>query len=182
MKNTLKLLLVAPLLMAASSRAEDLIPNAETNTTDKGAVELERCNVSKLLESVRTQIKADKFKAGEIVSAAIISSDADKNLVAQIVETAIIEAPSERRFIYVCAIAWAPDASTNIHAVLERYDTSAGDDYSSKGGLADPKSVLDFPEKVPNPLDDPFPRRIFWTPLRPWPPIATPPTVTPLNR
>jgi hypothetical protein len=72
-----------------------------------------------------------------------LASDADKKQVAKIVNTAILEAPSQIRIIAQCAIATAPDAVSNIQAVVEKYDAAGGEGYSEKGGLE--KGVIEGP-------------------------------------
>ncbi len=140
---------------------------------------------SKVLDIVAANIAANESCACEIVKAAIVASDADKKEVAKIVNTAILEAPSQLRIIAQCAIATAPDAVSNIQAVVEKYDAAGGEGHSEKGGL-DEKGVIPDPEpEGPNPLDypfdsinDPLVTQSQWLPAFFFPPVEDDPNVT----
>lgn len=154
MKNTLKFALTAVLLAAAPLASADVVDCVKLSNAVKAAVNADSSNV---LDIVAKNIAANESCACEIVKAAILSSDADKSQVAKIVETAILEAPSQMRIIAQCAIATAPDAASNVQAVLEKFDKAGGEGYSDKGGLDDSKDAKDVvpdPEG-PNPLDFP---------------------------
>lgn len=161
MKNTMKFALTALLLAAAPFASAENPGSVQVSQAVKTAV---TADSSKVLEIVANKVAADKSCACEIVKAAILASDADQALVAKIVTTAILEAPSETRVITQCAIATAPDAISEIQAVVERFDAAGGEGYSAKGGFDDSKGVLDDgkgmptppPTDGPNPLDYPF--------------------------
>ncbi|MDG2399951.1 MAG: hypothetical protein P8M04_05215 [Akkermansiaceae bacterium] len=154
MKNTLKFALTAVLLSMASVASADVADSVKLSKAVRVAV---AADSSKVLEVVAANLAANESCACEIVKAAIVASDADKKLVAEIVNTAILAAPSQIRIITQCAMATAPDAVSNIQAIVERYDAAGGEGHSAKGGLADEKGVISPPEADgPNPLDYPF--------------------------
>jgi hypothetical protein len=185
MKNTLKFALTAVLLSVTSVASAELADSVKLSKAVKVAV---AADSSKVLEIVAANIAANESCACEIVKAAIVASDADKKLVADIVNTAILAAPSQIRVIAQCAMATAPDAVSNIQAIVERYD-SAGGSHSSKGGLADEKGVIDAPDADgPNPLDypfqsinDPIVKESRWIPEFFYAPIEEDPQVTPVD-
>jgi hypothetical protein len=161
MKNTLKFALTALLFAVAPLAQADTIDCVRVSNAVRSAV---TADSGKVLEIVAQHIAANASCACEVVKAAIIASDAEKEVVAQIVDVAINEAPAMLRIIAQCAIAIAPDAGSNIQAVLEKYDFVGGEGYSEKGGLekgglpADEDSTavaagnpLDFP--VGEPVD-----------------------------
>lgn len=98
-----------------------------------------------VLELVREAIAENPNCACEITKAAIQGAKADKTLVAAIVEAAITAAPDQMEAVSQCAIAVAPDASSDVLAVLAKYD-SLGADFGNP---------LDFPGEgeIPNPGD-----------------------------
>ena len=185
MKNTLKFALTAVLLSVASIASADVADSVKLSKAVKVAVSADS---SKVLEVVAANIAINESCACEIVKAAIVASDADKKLVAEIVNTAILAAPSQIRMITQCAMATAPDAVSNILAVVEKYG-SAGGNHSAKGGLADEKGVIAPPEADgPNPLDypiqsinDPIVKESRWIPEFFYAPIEDDPQVTPVD-
>ena len=90
-------------------------------------------------------------------------------------------------------MATAPDAVSNIQAIVERYDSAGGQSDSAKAGLADEKGVISPPEfDGPNPLDYPFqsinnpisasdPSQGRWIPEFFYAPIEEDPQVTPVD-
>jgi|TARA_B110000003_G_scaffold82802_1_gene84545 hypothetical protein len=185
MKNTLKFALTAVLLSVASIASADVADSVKLSKAVKVAVSADS---SKVLEVVAANIAINESCACEIVKAAIVASDANKKLVAEIVNTAILAAPSQIRMITQCAMATAPDAVSNIQAVVEKYG-SAGGNHSAKGGLADEKGVIAPPEADgPNPLDypfqsinDPIVKESRWIPEFFYAPIEDDPQVTPVD-
>jgi hypothetical protein len=185
MKNTLKFALTAVLLSVASIASADVADSVKLSKAVKVAVSADS---SKVLEVVAANIAINESCACEIVKAAIVASNADKKLVAEIVNTAILAAPSQIRMITQCAMATAPDAVSNIQAVVEKYG-SAGGNHSAKGGLADEKGVIAPPEADgPNPLDypfqsinDPIVKESRWIPEFFYAPIEDDPQVTPVD-
>jgi len=152
MKNTLKFALTAVLLAAAPLASANAADSVKLSNAVKAAV---TADSSKVLDIVAANVAANESCACEIVKAAIVASDADRKEVAKIVNAAILEAPSQLRIIAQCAIATAPDAVSNIQAVVEKYDAAGGEGYSEKGGLE--KGVIPPPPvDGPNPLDYPF--------------------------
>lgn len=152
MKNTLKFATMAALLAAAPLASADVADSVKLSKAVKVAV---AADSSKVLEIVAANVAANESCACEIVKAAILASDADKEQVAKIVNTAILEVPSQIRIIALCAIATAPDAVSDIQAVVEKYDSAGGEGSSEKGGLE--KGVIEGPTfDGPNPLDYPF--------------------------
>ncbi|MDB4809392.1 hypothetical protein OAH21_01660 [bacterium] len=152
MKNTLKFALTAVLLAAAPLASADVADSVKLSKAVKVAV---AADSSKVLEIVAANVAANESCACEIVKAAILASNADKEQVAKIVNTAILEVPSQIRIIARCAIATAPDAVSDIQAVVEKYDSAGGEGSSEKGGLE--KGVIESPTfDGPNPLDYPF--------------------------
>ena len=185
MKNTLKFALTAVLLSVASIASADVADSVKLSKAVKVAVSADS---SKVLEVVAANIAINESCACEIVKAAIVASDANKKLVAEIVNTAILAAPSQIRMITQCAMATAPDAVSNIQAVVEKYGSAGGND-SAKGGLADEKGVIAPPEADgPNPLDypfqsinDPIVKESRWIPEFFYAPIEDDPQVTPVD-
>ena len=185
MKNTLKFALTAVLHSVASIASADVADSVKLSKAVKVAVSADS---SKVLEVVAANIAINESCACEIVKAAIVASDANKKLVAEIVNTAILAAPSQIRMITQCAMATAPDAGSNIQAVVEKYG-SAGGNHSAKGGLADEKGVIAPPEADgPNPLDypfqsinDPIVKESRWIPEFFYAPIEDDPQVPPVD-
>ncbi len=148
---------MAALLAAAPLASADVADSVKLSKAVKVAV---AADSSKVLEIVAANVAANESCACEIVKAAILASDADKEQVAKIVNTAILEVPSQIRVIALCAIATAPDAVSDIQAVVEKYDSAGGEGSSEKGGLEKgglEKGVIEGPTfDGPNPLDYPF--------------------------
>ena len=157
-KNTLKYTLTAILLAAAPLTSANVIDCVKLSNTVKAAVNADSSNV---LSIVAMHIAANESCACEIVKAAIIASHASKSQVANIVETAILEAPSQMRIITQCAFATAPDAVSNIQAILKKFDKAGDEGYSAKGCLGDSKHIIEQYIIQPdgsNPLDFPTSR------------------------
>lgn len=94
-----------------------------------------KAHPEKVLEVVALHVGQSESCACEVVKAAIIASAADKELVAGIVETAIEVAPSKVRIIGQCAVAVAPDALSEVQAIVSKYGAVSGDSgLSAKGG------------------------------------------------
>lgn len=113
---------------------------------------------SALLEIVQAETAANPSCACEIVKAAIQTTDGDVAQVLAIVETAGTAAPEHLRLISQCAIAAAPEALTEVQALLAKLDPGSGESgKSSKGAKAAVDAAqLKTPEKEgPTPLDLP---------------------------
>ena len=81
----------------------------------------------RVLEVVALQTGMNPDCACEVVKAAIIASEADTAMVVEIVEAAIEVAPSRFRIIGQCAIAVAPDALSEVQALINKYGAVSGD-------------------------------------------------------
>ena len=147
---------------------------------------------------VQREVAASPSCSCEVVKAAIVATEADRELVGQIVETAVDAAPDKMRIIAQCAIAVAPDALSDVQAVIAKLDPQSGESFSSKGGFAKGghskggyakgakggKDVLaDGPVvevKPASPLDGPYlvPGIPFIHPPFITPPFFTPPSVS----
>ncbi|MGB2429659.1 MAG: hypothetical protein ACPIGG_09250, partial [Akkermansiaceae bacterium] len=89
----------------------------------------------RVLEVVALQIGMNPDCACEVVKAAIIASEPDTAMVVEIVEAAIEVAPSRFRIIGQCAIAVAPDALSEVQALINKYGAVSGDSgLGAKGG------------------------------------------------
>jgi len=139
---------------------------------------------AKVLEIVSKHVAAAPECACEVVKTAIKASDADKKAVAAIVEAAITSAPAQMRVITQCAIATAPDAASDIQAVIARLDPNSGETAeTSKSG----KAPAEVAEEGFNPLDFPGDETSTVGPrigtgggdpyLRPGPRFNTPPII-----
>jgi hypothetical protein len=175
----------ASLLLGGYAAADDCLDvsndTAQAVRADKAAV----------LEIVEGRVTAHPNCACDIVKAAIKATEAEPELVAAIVEAVAMTAPEQMRLASQCAIAVAPDATSEVQAVLIRLDPSSGEAAPSAKG-DDPKVPLP-PESLPawNPLDFPTspgveigPTPGTWNPggpipIPPVPPIITPPVVEP---
>jgi len=173
MKNTFKFALLgaafgASVTVGSAADAPDCFKVSEVV---KVAVKSEP---AKVLELVEAKVAANAKCACEVVRAAIIASEADKNLVASIVGVAANAAPSEARLISQCAVAVAPDAITEVQAVMASFDKAQGESVvvnvpSEKGGLE--KGGVAPAQAVNDPLDFPVgPNGVVPTPGSP--PIA----------
>lgn len=113
-----------------------------------------------ILNIVSKQLSQSPNCACEGVKAAIIASKASRDLVGEIVEAAILAVPDQSSLIAQCAIATAPDAIAEIHAVLAKLDPNSGDSYETAKSSKDAKSGKDgfvgpADEETWNPLDFP---------------------------
>ena len=121
----------------------------------KKQVEADTDNILKIVEK---QAATSPSCSCEVVKAAILAAEADKNLVGQIVATAIEAAPEQMDLIASCAVAVAPDAVSEIKAVLAKLNPRAlakkGNDPAA-ASAKDGKTVI-VGEKVKNPLDGPY--------------------------
>lgn len=132
---------------------------------------------SALLEIVQAESAANPSCACEIVKAAIQTTDGDVAQVLAIVETAVTTAPEHLRLISQCAIAAAPEALTEVQALLAKLDPGSGESgRSAKGAKAavDAAQLKTPEEPAPNPLDLP-PYQFIG------PPPISPPVVTNVN-
>jgi hypothetical protein len=142
---------------------------------------------SKLLQIVEARVAAAPTCACEIVKAAIEGSAADTKTVAAIVETAIMAAPDQTRLIAQCAIAVAPDALTDVQAVLAKFDANSGEAANVATSAKGEKAPIGEVASIGNPLD--FPGKGPVGPLKGGPPIfpvfppiiINPPKVTNVN-
>ena len=107
---------------------------------------------SRILEIVSKEVSAAPTCACEIVKAAIEGSAANSKTVAAIVQAASIAAPDQMRLVSQCAVAVAPDALTEVQAVLALMDPNLGDSGSSAKGE---KAAAGEVAAIPNPLDFP---------------------------
>lgn len=148
MKNTMKYALVGAVFALA---APSMVAAEGCNDVSQKTVAAIAKSPSKVLEVVSKLVASNEGCSCEIVKAAIIATEADKDLVGQIVETAIAAAPKESSLISTCALAVAPDAQSEIVAVVAKLERGAGDGYSAKGG----KVVTPPPAVKANPLDFP---------------------------
>lgn len=143
-----------------------------------------------VLQIVEKEVSANADCACEVVKAAIQGAEADAETVASIVEVAASVAPDKMRLISQCAVAVAPEALTDVQAVMSRLDPNRGESgYSSKGA----KGAKDVAVKPAwNPLDFPGQGPVGPTPGGPpivppglpptVPPVITPPTGTGIDR
>lgn len=133
---------------------------------------------SLVLEIVSKETAAAPGCACEIVKSAIKATKAENATVAAIVEAAITAAPDQMRLISQCAIAIAPDAISEIQAVLAKLDPNSGESViSSKSSKAPADEVA---SEDWNPLDIPGDKREGPQPkLRPGPPTSVPPSLNP---
>jgi hypothetical protein len=145
-------------LFSFVSAALAMVPvSAEVNCLDlslsvKHSVAAEQ---SKVLEIVSSEVAASPGCACEIVKAAIEGSQAKPEVVAAIVESALTSAPEQMRLISQCAVALAPDALTQVQAVLAKFDPNRGDSGSSAKSAKDAKEPVGEVAAIPNPLDFP---------------------------
>jgi hypothetical protein len=110
---------------------------------------------STTLQVVEKETLANPGCACEVVKAAIEESKADAKLVASIVETASTAAPAQMRLISQCAVAVAPDALSNVQAVLAKLDPNSGETTPAKKDSKDAKTPAPTPQVTSNPLDFP---------------------------
>jgi hypothetical protein len=196
MKITLRFALLSTafgLLSSSAAVAEvDCLKLAQSVKTAVAA------DQSLILQVVEKEIAAPPGCACEVVKAAIEGSKADAKLVASIVQTAATAAPQHMRLISQCAVAVAPDALTNVQAVLVKLDPNSGESAPTPSAK-DAKAGETVPPVVANPLDFPgsgigetavgvgpnpggpggIPVLPFGPPLTVPPAIAPPPVTTP---
>jgi hypothetical protein len=110
---------------------------------------------SRVLEIVSKEVSAAPTCACEIVKAAIEGSAANSKTVAAIVQAASIAAPDQMRLVSQCAVAVAPDALTEVQAVLALMDPNLGDSGSSAKSAKGEKAAAGEVASIPNPLDFP---------------------------
>lgn len=182
MKNTMKYALFGAVLALITPAHAEATDCYKVSAAVKKAVTAHPENV---LALVKTNVAQNESCACEVVKAAIMASSADKKLVANIVAAAIEAAPSKYRIIGQCAVAVAPDALTEVQAVITKYGAASGDSgYSAKGGEKSAKGDVAPPPVPQNPLDFPGQGPVGPTPGGPggfplFPPGLQPPTVTP---
>ena len=114
MKNTLKFALVGAFLSIASP----ISSAADSSIVIKLLTKEITAKPKNVLAIVAQRVASNKDLAGQIVSAAIVTTEADKELVAQIVDLAIKTAPKKISEIARGALAVAPDAYNEIMEVL----------------------------------------------------------------
>lgn len=114
---------------------------------------------SLVLQLVESALRVSPKCSCEIVKSAIEATQADIKLVASIVEVVAVTEPEQLRISAQCAIAVAPDAVEEVHAVLAKYDPATGESgldsaKSSKSGKEGAEPAV-AEETLPNPLDFP---------------------------
>lgn len=186
MKNLMKYALFGSVFALAGPAQAENTDCYKVFATVKKAVAAEP---DKVLQLVSMHVAQSESCACEVVKAAIMASDADKKLVAGIVEAAIESAPSKIRIIGQCAVAVAPDALSEVQAIVTQYGAAGGDSGHSAKGEKSAKSgkvvvVPPAPPKPWNPLDFPGEGPVGPTPGGPggfplFPPGLQPPSVTP---
>lgn len=187
MKMTLRFaLLSAAFGLLSTSAAFADVDCAKLTQSVKQAI---AADASATLQIVEKEISANPGCACEVVKAAIEQSKADAKLVASIVETAATAAPQHMRLISQCAVAVAPDALSNVQAVLVKLDPNSGESSKVTKSAKDAKGLV-TPPVAANPLDFPGsgvgdpPVRVGnnpggpgGLPILPWgPPPGQPPT------
>jgi hypothetical protein len=121
MKNTIALL--AALLTSSAAFAADTTACPTIEETAKTEISKAPENVLQLVSKLVAQNEAC---AGEVVKAAIVTTDADAALVGQIVETAAAAAPKMASQIAAYAFAIAPDAKPAIVAARDKISAENG--------------------------------------------------------
>jgi hypothetical protein len=145
-KYVQKFLITTALGMVAASAETDCVALSQAVNFEVAAEK------ARVLEIVTKHVAAAPECACEVVKTAIKASNANKQAVAAIVEAAIISAPAQMRVITQCAIATAPDAASDIQAVLSKIDPNGGETaHTSKSG----KAPAEVAEESFNPLDFP---------------------------
>ncbi len=141
-----------------------------------------KADESSVLEIVEKQVAAHPGCACEVVKAAVEETKAEAELVAAIVEAAATTAPEHLRLISQCAVAVAPDALSEVQAVVIRLEPSSGEAVESAKSAKDPKMPIDV-KPAWNPLDFPGegvgPSPGTWIPDSPIPVPPIPPTINP---
>jgi len=134
-----------------------VVANAETDCVALSqTVSLEvSAEKAQVLEIVSKHVAAAPNCACEVVKAAIKISEADSQEVAAIVEAAITSAPDQSRLISQCAIATAPDAISDVQAVLAKLDPNSGESSASAKSAKSGKAPAEVAEESWNPLDFP---------------------------
>lgn len=107
---------------------------------------------AKLLEIIEAEISANPGCACEITKSAILSTEADAKTVTAIVETGILASPENMRIISQCAIATAPDAVSDVQALLAKLEPNGGDTADSAKSAKSAKGEVAAP-KAPSPFD-----------------------------
>ncbi|MBC8126702.1 MAG: hypothetical protein H8M99_06105, partial [Gloeobacteraceae cyanobacterium ES-bin-144] len=115
MKQTLFFSAFSAVLALVSATAE--VDCLKLSLAVKFAVKAQE---SKVLEIVANEVSAAPDCACEVVKAAIEGTEAKPDAVAAIVETAANVAPEQMRLIAQCAVAVAPDALSQVQAVLAK--------------------------------------------------------------
>jgi hypothetical protein len=181
------LLSIAAILLATNSYGNDAAVDDCLELSVKVRHQVS-AKPSLVLEIVEKQIAASPGCACEIVKAAIEEVSAEAELVGAIVETAAMTAPEQMRLIAQCALAVAPDALSEIQAVMIRLEPSSGEAGLSAKSAKGPKQPLPDVKPAWNPLDfpgqgiGPSPGTWFYNPIdpvTPIPPVINPPVVEP---
>ena len=193
MKMTIRFALLSAAFGLLSSAAIAEVDCAKLAQSVKAAI---AADPSATLQLVEKEILANPGCACEVVKAAIEGSKADAKLVASIVETASTAAPEQMRLVAQCAVAVAPDALTNVQAVLAKFDPNSGETTPAKSDSKDAKAPAAAPSVASNPLDfpgsgigdsvigsrtvGPNPGSTGGMPLLPFgPPLTVPPVIAP---
>lgn len=132
--------------------------SADCQTVSLSVEQRIKIDVSKVLEIVEAEVRANPNCACEIVKSAISASNADVSLVVSIVQTAITATPENMRIISQCAIATMPESVTAVQALLTKIDPNSGNTavYSSKSSKSPKSAKTAAILSSPNPLDQLF--------------------------
>jgi hypothetical protein len=163
MKMTIRYTLLSAALGLFSHTAFAEVDCAKLAQSVKQAI---AADAASTLQVVEKEIAANPGCACEVVKAAIEGSNADAKLVAAIVETASTAAPQHLRLISQCAVAVAPDALSEVQAVMAKIDPSSGEAAPMKSDSKDAKDEKGpgtQPPPAANPLD--FPGSMFGAPI-----------------
>lgn len=133
---------------------------------------------ARVVEIVTKYAAAAPEYASEVVKTAIKASDADEKTVAAIVEAAIKASAADKKAvdaIVKAAIATAPDAASDIQAVIARLDPNSGETAVAEGRF----NPLDFPGDETSTVD---PRTGDGDPRSDTPPIINTPEPGPYQQ
>jgi hypothetical protein len=170
MKRTLN---YAVLACAVATAPAALAEESTCYAASKAVTKAVAAKPDDVLAIVAKNIAASPGCACEIVKAAIVATEADKQLVGQIVGAAIEAAPDKAQVITTCAIAVAPDAISEIKAVLAKLGLAGTIALSGEdpvyGGAKGSKDAIYTGATVRDPLEGPY--------LIPGLPWIHPPTV-----
>jgi hypothetical protein len=152
MKKTVRFALMSAALgLLSSSSAFAAVDCVKLALSVKHAI---AADPSATLQIVEKEVAANPQCACEVVKAAIQGSKADVTLVANIVQAAATIAPEHMRLISQCAVAVAPDALSNVQAVMAKFDPNSGKPATSAKSATSAKAAP-APQPKSNPLDFP---------------------------